>query len=374
MATFIISSMVSRLTPTSAPPTHQAHGAPAAPPPHARGASSAVAAGADAALRPRGVPPGPSAPRRGVAGDALLRPYVMARAIDGRHVEGADLARLRQAHGTVEATRSLLSIGRGNVAQDIERTGGESLRGMTAAKAVAEHLVGAGWPQLAARAAGAIAAGAGNCDEHAALAALLHVPRLRPQEALCQVISHEIPHVWTEVRGGGGPEDDLVMDAWLEGPAVFAPDGQWSDTPATKEEYFVQGGPEKACLDVLLAYSGAALHAWVEYERSQVPEGSLPPPGYAYPAMPAVSRAFERRVQRKLSGAGEAERAASAGVPREALTALPAMQEARRAVRYGVLAVGVARQMTAGLDVRQAVAEVPALLYGAACRLRRRTS
>lgn len=90
--------------------------------------------------------------------------------------------------------------------------------------------------------------------------------------------------------------------------------------------------------------------------------------------MPAVSRAFERRIQRKLSGAGEAERAASAGVPREALEALPAMQDARRALRYGVLAVGVARQMTAGLGVRQAVAEVPALLYGAACRLRRRTS
>lgn len=50
------------------------------------------------------------------------------------------------------------------------------------------------------------------------------------------------------------------------------------------------------------------------------------------------------------------------------------MQDARRALRYGVQAVGVARQMTAGLGVRQAVAEVPALLYGAACRLRQRTS
>ncbi|WP_035227168.1 hypothetical protein [Paracidovorax oryzae] len=366
--------MVSRLTSASALPSPRARSAPAASSSHLPGGSSTVVAGAGGELRSRGVPTGLPAPRRDMAGDALLRPYVMARAIDGRHVEGPDLARLRQAHGTVEATRRLLSIGRGNVAQDIERTGGESLRGMIAAKAVAGHLVDAGWPQVAANAAGAIAARAGNCDEHAALAALLHVPRLRPQEALCQVISHEIPHVWTEVRGDGGPEDDLVMDAWLEGPAVFAPDGQWSDTPATKEEYFVQGGPEKACLDGLLAHSGAALHAWVEYERSQVPEGSLPPPGYAYPAMPAVSRAFERRIQRKLSGAGEAERAASAGVPREALEALPAMQDARRALRYGVLAVGVARQMTAGLGVRQAVAEVPALLYGAACRLRQRTS
>ncbi|WP_230681235.1 hypothetical protein [Paracidovorax cattleyae] len=61
-------------------------------------------------------------------------------------------------------------------------------------------------------------------------------------------------------------------------------------------------------------------------------------------------------------------------MPREALEALPAMQDARRALRYGVQAVGVARQMTAGLGVRQAVAEVPALLYGAACRLRQRTS
>lgn len=309
--------------------------------------------------------------------DARLRPYVMARAIDGRVVDGEDLARLRQANLTVDAIRQSLPMGRGNAVADIEHTAGESSRSTEAGINMANHLErDAHWNVTLARATGALLARAANCDGRAALSVMAHTPHVQPGEALYQVTSSKIGHVWAEWRREGNPRLDfaLVMDAWMEGPAVFASDGQLSEQPGLTDSYFnfshVSGLAARAQMDALLSNAGSELQARFMQERLAIPPDFRTDPRLTYAAMSVISRGFELRVQKKLARTIAAPKAARVGVPPEVLAAPRSQQMARRAVLNDVLAVGVARTMTPGLGIKAAQGEAPELLHAAGHRLR----
>lgn len=302
----------------------------------------------------------------------------MARAIDGQVVDGADLSRLRRANLTVDAVRAMLPWGRGNVAVDIERTQGESSRRSLACQIMADQLMQmAGWPAIQARATAALFSQAGTCDHHAALGVMLHAPHLRPDEVLYQVTSSQIGHVWAEWRQETNPDNvfALVMDPWMDGPAVFASDGQLSDVPGNTQSYFnfsqTSGLVAKNETDWLITHSGDRLSAAFLQTRAAVAPDFRWPPDLTYRGMPVVSRAFELRVQTKLDRVLDTAKAAKLGVPGEALAAPPSLQKARRSLLNATLAVGVAREMTPGLSIQAAKEEVPGLLYGARHQLRK---
>jgi DNA-binding transcriptional regulator YdaS (Cro superfamily) len=156
-----------------------------------------------------------------------LAGYLLARALDGRKVDGADLERLRRADESVRETRALLPHGRGNVRQDIDAGRHESTTRVDAARSSK-----LGTPSVAAR---AIWAGAGNCGEHAHLATVVHAGRLHAEsnEAVLLLGNVLIDHGWAEaviprplrLSSLWKPDERaIVLDAWKDGPAVFATD------------------------------------------------------------------------------------------------------------------------------------------------------
>ncbi len=309
--------------------------------------------------------------------DRQLRGYVVARAIDGRHVEGPDLTRLRNATATVEQVRALLLSGRGNVKDDIARFGHESSRRVEAGRLVKNMLVEHGLPRVVAYAAGGILAQAGNCAEFAALTIMLHVPLLKEAssgtdkgEFICLVKSQWIDHDWAELRDGRGPDYHMVLDPWLRGPAVFSADSQWAgdagDFTLSLEHGHASGLKDRAEMETALTGNSPSLLARFDQGLREVGPTMRYAPHTVFPSMAVVGRGFERRVQLKLQAPVDV---AKARVPPEVRALNPNLRRTQRALLNEVLAVGVARQMDVGAGIRSATQEVPGLL-DAARRLR----
>jgi hypothetical protein len=169
--------------------------------------------------------------------------------MDGRTLDTAEIARLRTARKAVTTTCLLLDFGRGNVDADITHTGRESRYRTAAAKGLisqwdAENLrvtndLVANYE--ARRAGAAIAFQAGNCREHASVAALAYgrfaVQQGRDPSETVDVVGG-LNHNWAEVRAHPGGEDSVVMDPWAEGPPVMAADSRFA-----RDRSRVQTGP-----------------------------------------------------------------------------------------------------------------------------------
>ena len=70
---------------------------------------------------------------------------------------------------------------------------------------------------------------AGNCRDHAEVAAFLHAAHLREGEEVYTVGSTTLDHAWAELRGQGSDgERHIAMDPWGKRPAIFAEDGAFS--------------------------------------------------------------------------------------------------------------------------------------------------
>ncbi|TFW06304.1 hypothetical protein E4K72_10255 [Oxalobacteraceae bacterium OM1] len=160
------------------------------------------------------------------AGEAPLAGYLFGRALRGGVPQGATLTRLRLADRTRRQTQSLLWRGRGNVATDLARSSFDAFHRVHAARTVGAD------PEVLfeEEVALAIHAGAGNCEESGRVAAFMHVPRMRPDESV-HLVQHAIEsHAWAEVRHAGGRTaiDDVIIDAWAEGPAVLRADAAYA--------------------------------------------------------------------------------------------------------------------------------------------------
>ena len=170
------------------------------------------------------------APRHALPdGECQLGGYVMARELVAGPVEGADFDSLRSANQTVIATRKALRHGRGNVTADIDYSGGQSTVRTEAGRRLEQKLLATGVAPDVSRVASAMTAQAGNCAEHADIAAYLHAARMREGEQVYTMGHKTEDHEWAEWRGEGSEgERRIVMDAHGKGPAIFAEDGAFS--------------------------------------------------------------------------------------------------------------------------------------------------
>lgn len=208
-----------------------------------------------------------------------LAGYLFARAADSRHVDDKeDIDALRSADESVREAREHLSIGRGNVTTDLDRSNNESqhrtLAGRQLKKALDEaNLHSTGSMLTPTQAAGAsMVTKAGNCGEFSRLSAALHADKLKADEIAVRVEMPDVAdHVWVELQRNVGTDRDIILDAWTEGPAIFEPDAAFSSIPARKRpltgyravgegndrvtvEFSSQGGKPDAPLEMVAVY------------------------------------------------------------------------------------------------------------------------
>lgn len=299
-----------------------------------------------------------------------LAAYLLARHIDRRPIEGQDLARLRQADDTVVETRRRLDKGRGNVDVDIERSEHESSRRQRVAREIVRLQVTGGDPhQHLAIAAAALVMRAGNCMEHASAALGLHAARQAPGEAIVSVVPAGVDHNFVELRTGEGREHDVVVDPWADGPAIMAPDGEFTGAQPPLEVTRVLPGQGRAVaaaverrVDRLAATGREAIderlveleHAGARYE------------GHVYSPLGVMSDEFLDRARQGLDRRvkpGQARKATvrdTLSAVQQALLGRHPKQDTMRPVRPEILAAGVSR--TLGSDVGNAAHEAPAIV------------
>jgi len=199
--------------------------------------------GARATSRPR--PPGIALPstgngRRTYAIRADQAGYLFIRAAQGRHVDGEDLATLHRGQVAVERARDALPNGRGNVVGDPPHAQeyASALRHVTWPRVKEEVMAGIQGhadPHAAVvgNYAGAVSfMGAGNCGDHGAVG-LAALGKLIGRGEQAMLVAHPLDHNWAVLsrdhRATDVRPNDVVVDAWAEGPAIFASDGRFWD-------------------------------------------------------------------------------------------------------------------------------------------------
>jgi len=239
-------------------------------------------------------------------GECQLGGYVHARQVDGRPVEGPALERLKRGNETVMETRQALAHGRGNVTADINDSNGLSTirteAGRNARPKIPRH-----YGQKLRVAASTLAAQAGNCGEHAYVATFLHAGKLQNDEKVYCVGSTKKDHGWAELRGKTSDRtDDVVMDAWAKGPAIFAVDGALSkDEHAVETEHRYDrrsGAKAHVKMQKLQRNEHSQIQADVHEEMAKLG------PDFRYPsdessvwtATPVISKEFAERVVDKM--------------------------------------------------------------------------
>ena len=169
------------------------------------------------------------APRSALSdGELQLGGYLQDRRITGRPVEGADFENIVRANETVRQTRQALAYGRGNVLDDIDDSHGQSTIRTEAGRQIMNKIPRE-FDDPICFAASSLAARAGNCGEHAYVAAFLHAAKLKEGQRVCVVADTKADHFWAELRGENADRSQhVIMDPWGKGPAIFADDGTFS--------------------------------------------------------------------------------------------------------------------------------------------------
>jgi len=177
---------------------------------------------------------------QGIAPSELdLSRYLTRRAFNKQIIESDDLERLLRANRTINETRNLLSLGRGNVHTDLARTDHTSFRHVKASRDLFRQMKSDYQPDTlekhqALRAATTMALRAGNCGEYAGLATLISACSLKPGETANQVGTPKSgDHDWSELwLNGTEPADsDIIIDAWAKGPPVLREDSKYARNP-----------------------------------------------------------------------------------------------------------------------------------------------
>jgi hypothetical protein len=185
------------------------------------------------------------AARQGVSGnESALASYLFARGLTKRAIDGAQLDVLRSGNETLNQTRRKLNKGRGNVEVDVERSGHEheSSRRTKIGRDLVKEVIKDGMPvnrkgQLRASVAEVVRAG--NCSEHAHVAASIHATKLSGGQSVHRVGSKTTDHAWAELRlHPKGTANDVILDAWARGPAILREDAKFAhDTAKVSNVY-----------------------------------------------------------------------------------------------------------------------------------------
>ena len=248
-------------------------------------------------------------------GECQLGGYVHARQTDGRPVEGRQLDRLVRANETVMETRQALSHGRGNVVDDIHDSNGQSTIRAVAGRVVRTQLPSNYGPGVSI-AASAMAAQAGNCGEHANVAAFLHAAKLGSGEYAYAVGSTTIDHRWAQWHAARArdPDHDLVMDPWGKGPAIFAVDGEFAggqhDVGIEREYDQSTGAKAHADMSELQRDHHQQMQTNLHVAMEHLGPDFRLRDGAVFAVTPVISSEFAARVSQKMSAAPDAAKLA----------------------------------------------------------------
>lgn len=251
-------------------------------------------------------------------GECQLGGYVQGRQTDGRPVEGRQLDRLKRANETVMETRQALAHGRGNVVDDIHDSNGQSTIRAMAGRAVKSLLPSNYGPDVSI-AASAMVARAGNCGEHANVAAFLHAAKLGTGEYAYAVGSTTMDHRWAQWHASRArdPEHDLVMDPWGKGPAIFAVDGAFAGAQheiGISREYDQTAGAEAhAELHALQRDHHEQMQANLHVVMEHLGPDFRLADSAVFAVTPVISGAFARRVSQKIREAPDPAKLAPRG-------------------------------------------------------------
>ncbi len=172
-----------------------------------------------------------------------LATYAAQRALVGRPLL-ENLKLLIPADNTVRETREILSVGRGNVKEDLIKNDYDSSRRTLAARRTLldikdEFIIN---PLESAHIGAALSAEAraGNCGEHTAIGLRVHANKLVEGQVVKSVASSKEDHTWavqTHAPGIAGPS--IVIDPWSRGPAVMLRDASDVYRGQRKSTYIV---------------------------------------------------------------------------------------------------------------------------------------
>lgn len=229
-------------------------------------------------------------------GELQLGGYLLDRQITGRPVEGDDFENLVRANETVMQTREALAYGRGNMTDDVDYSNGVSSIRTAAGRRARKNLPHT-FDHPVRVAASSLAAQAGNCGEHAHVAAFLHAAKLREGQQVCVVTDETDDHSWAELRGDHADRSHhVIMDPWGKGPAIFADDGASSSNghELTVEHHYdrTTGAKAHAQMRKLHRRHGRQLKSDVREAMNALGPNFRYPESSLWPATPVVSGAF----------------------------------------------------------------------------------
>jgi hypothetical protein len=283
------------------------------------------------------VPQATSAPEFSEA-DLKLATYLFARSLDKRPVGEVELAMLRDANSSVYAARSMLPLGRGNVAADLTKSNNESFLRAAAIRSAVEEL-----PLTnSERAALAVYAGAGNCGEHSDVVMHVHAAKLSSGDRLHDVNNPLEDHE-AVVQEGFGKRPDILLDAWGNGSAINVVDSEIHNDPRDLETintYTQENGPA-ASADFRANLANESGPGRNVFDSKLDQKRSMNFRSVGARDSNIVNRHFAERVTKRIQDPPSATK--KLGAPLEAAAILPVNTE--------IIAVGSARSL--GANVRQ---------------------
>jgi hypothetical protein len=328
--------------------------------------------------------------------EAPLAGYLMARAAMHQKIEGPTLKNLRAGHETVQEVNDLLSLGRSNVREDIQKAGETrpDLRNIAVNKLWdamgVEHWNTHGSIMTYEDAYRMFAATSqyvktGTCDSFAGNTTTLHASKLagmkEERAIVTQAHDPEVGHIWSEmIPKGKGPDgkpdlhgEDVIMDGWLkDGLATLREDSAFArldkDGKADNLEHTHlldhQSGP--GALDQVKKFKR-------QIERSEnlqsvyrnefnrlVTVGASTDEKYLWDAQSAFHADFRQKAGAALDKDASHPAPDKAGHPQGAD---PGSIRAKHASLAEIQAMGVARSL--GSNIRGAKAEAPGIIASA---------
>jgi hypothetical protein len=236
-----------------------------------------------------------------------LGAYLVGRRLVGQFDSNEEIARLVKANDTVHEAREALPFGRGNVSTDLEATNGESAQRVAAGRVLTNRLRDAG-ARLGVSHTVAVAeqVKAGACSEHADVSIHRHVPKLEPGDQVHKVAAPDADHGWAEWRRPGSPlQNAIVMDAWAEGPAIFAENGKYTN-PEVPDEARVSkyaygpalGRRALASLERAKEQVSSGAARFDRARESLAGAGYIPEREHVWSPVPVISSSFAEQVKR----------------------------------------------------------------------------
>ncbi|MFW3176486.1 avirulence protein [Xanthomonas phaseoli] len=253
--------------------------------------------------------------RRGRSGKLTLQPHEVQQAayqfgmrLSGRPIEDVrDRQRLADATETVHEVRLALHHGRGNSESDFRIS-----NGLSSTYSYLSYSFLCYWPgkhDINLMAGCALAVGAGNCDQNAAINTRRHAVRMEGGGQMMNICDHKRAHMYALYQPPGtaeAKESAVVLDSWSDGPAVLLRDSRWVGTYGTSTDV-IERFQKPQAIDALARTN--ALQAEIEDPQTEfhahlrgVESGILAPPEprHRYGAISVIGPDLAERTRQRL--------------------------------------------------------------------------